>query len=136
MARFKMQKIKVDQFAILTDTNPTGRIELKSDFETRAAKDSPIVTMSMRANLLAENASLLETLLLTCEFAIHPDDFKEMIHDDMMVIPASLISHMAMHVVGTARGILFCKNEGSCLSNLILPQVNVAAVFKDDVVVK
>lgn len=136
MTRFKMQKIGVEQFAILTNTKPIGTITLKSDFETKVAADSPIVTISLRVNLLTDDTTVLETLFMKCEFAIHPDDYAALKDNNKTIFSASLLSHMALHVVGTARGVLYCKNEGSVFADMILPPINVAEIFNEDIVVE
>lgn len=136
MIRFKMQNIKVNQFAILVDSKPEESIKWTINFEINFSKEKGLLSMTLKTDILTEKSILIETLQITCTFAIHQDDYRQMCQGDNITLPAFLLTHMAVHVVGTARGILFCKNEGTPLADFIMPQINVAEIFKEDVPIK
>ena len=80
--RFRMARINIDQFAILTDIVPNGSLEV--------------------------NVKL--------------------------VILKVMLEHFAVQTVGTARGILHCKTEGSQFNGIILPPVNVTELVTEDMI--
>lgn len=49
-----------------------------------------------------------------------------------LVIPKGFLRHLAMLTVGTSRGILHAKTEGTCFNKYVLPTINVTLIIKED----
>lgn len=73
-------------------------------------------------------------LAITCEFEIEENDYKNIHKNEKTIIPKELLEYFAVHTIGTARGILFCKTE-STPYNYIIPPLNISEMIKDDMVI-
>lgn len=133
MIDFSMKQIKVEQFAILSETLPKdSNVNVESTFSVSVDSKSHTVGMRVKINYLAEKEVLL-TLTLVCMFAISDESWNSLISNDVITIPRGFLVHMAVHTLGTARGVLFCKAEGTVFQQIILPPMNVDAAFKEDI---
>lgn len=74
-------------------------------------------------------------LAITCEFEIEENDYKNIHKNEKTVIPKELLEYFAVHTIGTARGILFCKTESTPYNYIIIPPLNVSEMIKDDMVI-
>ena len=74
-------------------------------------------------------------LAITCEFEIEENDYKNIHTNEKTIIPKELLEYFAVHTIGTARGILFCKTESTPYNNIIIPPLNVSEMIKDDMVI-
>jgi hypothetical protein len=99
--------------------NHTVTCNVKFSFEKK--KDQPFL--------------ILEVKVL---FEIEKDDFlnKMKQEDNSYLIVKGLATHFAMLAVGSARGILHCKTEGTDYNNYLLPTIDVKQMLPDDVVLK
>ena len=52
---------------------------------------------------------------------------------NVVKVSKGFMQHIAMLTVGTTRGILHAKTEGTCFNKYVLPAINVAELIKDDV---
>ena len=75
-------------------------------------------------------------LAINCEFEIHNEDFKELRKDGKTIIPKALLELFAVHTIGTARGVLFCKTESTQFNNVIIPPINVSELIQSDMVIE
>lgn len=74
-------------------------------------------------------------LKVLCEFRIHESDWAGFVRKDGVGIPKSVLEILAVHTVGTSRGILFCKTEGTAFNSLMIPPLNVARMMEDEAAV-
>lgn len=49
-----------------------------------------------------------------------------------LTVPKGFLCHLAMLTVGTSRGILHAKTEGTCFNKYVLPVINVTEIIKGD----
>jgi hypothetical protein len=77
-----------------------------------------------------------ETLLILecgCHFALTEATWEQCRNSDNQVkIPKELLTHLAVIALGTARGVLHAKTEGTLFNHHIMPVLNLTEVFKDD----
>lgn len=134
MVRFKMFRISTGQFAILSTEAPQGDIEITTNMELKHTNDGSAVQVhaTFSFNEREMQVMLLET---TCEFVIHPDDLQSITKDGKIIIPKTLIDYFIAQTVGTARGILHCKTEGTPFNGIIMPPMNVTGMFKGDMII-
>ena len=133
MTRFKMFRISTQQFAILKD-ECKREYSIRTDTEIKHSNDGSAIAILMAFSFV-ESGTLAMILKVMCEFSIHPDDLKEMTSDGKITIPKSLLEHFLVHTVGTARGILHCKTEGTPFNAIILPPIDVTTIIKTDLVI-
>lgn len=134
MVRFKMFKISVPQFAILSE-NCENTYNIETTTELKNAIDGSAVAVTMNFSFIGKSGEKAMLLQVTCEFGIHPDDLKSIISDNKVIIPKAVLEHFLVHTVGTARGILHCKTEGTPFNSIILPPMNVTNIIKSDMII-
>lgn len=133
MLRFRMDKIGVLQFAILQKDPIPQNYNLTTTLSFKFDRESRHLACITKFDFLENENRLLMILEVQCEFAIHPDDWKEFEKDtDHLDIPRDVLELFAVHTVGTSRGILFSKTEGTpyALPQYILPPINVREILE------
>lgn len=73
-------------------------------------------------------------LELTAYFGIAPEGVAEI--QKKSLVPVDFLRYMGTIVVGTARGIIHAKTEGTVLNSVVLPPINLVEIIKEDLVVK
>ena len=117
MIAFRMNKITIEQFAILsTELQDSIPINLESNVKFSASIEARNVAVRMRFTFSQSNSPLL-VLELICHFELEETSWKSLYKDDKIIFPKDFLAHMAVHTVGTARGILFCKTENTPLNS-------------------
>lgn len=131
---FAFTKIVTRQFAILEEgLNPNTGFGLQTEFKFGVSQPDKMVAVESRFLFdVAEKVFLvLET---SSQFNILPEDWDALLDVDnqQIAFPKNFITHLAMLSVGTARGVLHAKVEGTEYSNIVLPTVNLnRAITKD-----
>lgn len=125
MTRFIMTRIAVRQFAILAKELPTNNPLLDTEISFQYSKEVQQIACTASFTFKSDKEKLL-VISCTCEFIIHPDDWKSLQQESSEInIPQSLLEILAVHTIGTTRGILYCKTEGTPFNELIIPPINV-----------
>lgn len=131
MARFRMFNIKTDQFAILADNMPSNEVGLHVAIRFKYADNGRKIGCAVEFDFSAGENKLV-ILHVTCEFEINPADWETFVKDEIVTIPKSLLEYFAVHTIGTARGILHCKTEGTPFNGIILPPLDATKLVRDD----
>lgn len=134
MTRFKMSRITVDQFAILADSLPE-HVSMNMSYRFKYAENGRKVAVEVIFTFLNESVKLM-TLQLTCEYEIQEEDYKAFIADKVVTIPKDLLEYFVVHTIGTARGVMHCKTEGTPFNGIIIPPINVSGSIKSDLVIQ
>lgn len=134
MVRFRMFKINVCQFAILAD-GPSENVSIENKMGLDFSKENRNIRINVEFNFSDGTKSLM-LLKMNCEFNIHKDDWDSFTKDDTTTIPKSLIDFLIVQTIGTARGVLHCKTEGSPFNYIVLPPMDVSHMVKDDIMIK
>ena len=135
MIKFRMFGIHADQFAILSKSAPLEDLGLGVNINYKYANKGRIISCSTVFNFLNSTQEKIMILAITCEFEIDESDYKKINNNDKTVIPKELLEYFAVHTIGTARGILFCKTESTPYNNIIIPPLNVSEMINDDMVI-
>jgi len=69
----------------------------------------------------------------TCIFHIEPSDWEMLIIEKGLLIPKVFITHLTLLTIGTVRGILHAKTEGTNFNGFLLPTVNVTELVTADI---
>ncbi len=134
MVQFRMSRISVEQFAILVEEAPQAEIVVDSDVSFGVIPNKQVVAVKFNITFTHEDKKLL-VMELHCYFNVRPEDWKKFEKENNVVIPKDLLAHFAMHSVGTARGVLYCKTEGTLYNQFIIPPMNVAERIPEDIVI-
>lgn len=135
MIGFRMNRIRVDQFAILTDSIPPEDLSLGFAISFGVAPSIHEVCTTVRFDISHAESPLL-ILELSCFFEIREEDWNKFKQDNKVIIPKGLLAHFGVHTIGTARGILHCKTEGTQLNAFILPPINVSERITEDIIIE
>ena len=134
MVRFRMFRISVPQFAIISkEVEPSYNIKTDTDIKNTADGSAVAITMTFSFLGKAETSMILQVM---CEFIIHPDDLKNLSSEGKIIIEKKTLEHFLVHTVGTARGILHCKTEGTPFNVVILPPMNVTGIITKDLIIE
>ena len=94
-------------------------ITCKTRFSFEKKKDHPFLILEIQAS-----------------FDIKKNDFLNKIkrNDKQYVIPTDLAIHFAVLTIGSARGILHAKTEGTLYNEFLLPTIDVQSLIKENVI--
>lgn len=134
MMRFRMFRINVEQFAILVENFPLEKLNIATGLEVKYSLEGKSLAIVMTFNFISEEEKVM-LLKLNCEFQIQEDDWNGQINDSRIIIPKNFIEYLVVQTVGTARGILHCKTEGTAFNHIILPPMNVSDMINGDMII-
>lgn len=127
MIRFRMSRINVNQFALLVDKMPE---HLGMDLELAYLIDEKNKIAACRlSEIFKDGDEKVMVLEITCEYEVHPEDWNSMTKDGQTNLTREAMEIFAAQAVGTSRGVLFCKTEGTCMNGICLPPVNVREIL-------
>lgn len=129
-----MAKINISQFAILSERPPEDNIEYDIGLGFKYSLEGQRIAAEFSYSYEDDKGKFL-LLDISCEFDVHPDDWNAAIKENVLTIPKVMLEYFAAQTVGTARGILHCKTEGTPFNYLIIPSVNVSKMIASDLVV-
>lgn len=134
MVRFNMSRIAVSQFAILSENMPQGEMNMLTEISFQYSSESRQIACEAGFRFTYEDETIL-VLKVQCEFRIHESDWAGFVRKDGVGIPKSVLEILAVHTIGTSRGVLFCKTEGTAFNSLMIPPLNVARMMEDEAAV-
>ena len=131
--RFSLAKISTDQFAIIPSSFKMGEdVNLKTSLQFGSNKESKLI--SVKASFQFEQ-QLIPFLIIeaSCYFNIEPNDWNIFVQEAEIIVPKNIITHLTVLTVGTVRGILHAKTEGSNFNGFIIPTINVTELVTGDI---
>lgn len=135
MIRFRMAKINVAQFAILADCLPQDGLAYSVRFGFQGAAEAKRIANEFSIEFLHSDKIILK-LTIVCEYEIQPDDWSKLVENNILTIQKGDLGYFANQTVGTARGIMYCRTEGTDFNSLILPPVDLTKILKEDLVIE
>ena len=136
MVRFQLYKVNTEQFAILAENapQPNAKVTMETNLYFKAATNGERLASDVKFTFMVEKAPFL-VIEASCEFNIHPEDWKAMLDGNSVVIPKETLEYLAMQTIGTTRGILHCKTEGTDFNKYMIPPINASAMIKGDMTI-
>ena len=132
MIRFRLAKISVSQFAILSDSAPTEEVTYTIGLGFKWSAEAKRIGCEFSIAFASQEKPFIK-LDTFCEFDIMPKDWDSLISDDVITFRKNDLGFFANQTVGVARGIMFCKTEGTPFGQYILPPVNLESLIKEDI---
>lgn len=131
---FNIKGIKTEQFALFEENHlDKGKINLETSLSYGLNTDERDFIVSIKFTFEMKKKPFI-TIQVNCNFEIELKSFNDLIVDDKIIVPNWFIAHMAMITVGTSRGILHSKTEGTIFNKYILPTLNVAQMIPEDAI--
>ncbi|NLA49807.1 MAG: hypothetical protein GX876_10145 [Bacteroidales bacterium] len=131
---FSLKKISTEQFAIIEEGfNDKGKIRLNTSLRI-AADDKQKYVAVFTSFIFDSDTKPFLIVEVSCHFQIKDSAWIEMHNPDTntLVVPKGFLCHLAMLTIGTSRGILHVKTEGTCFNKYVLPTINVTEIIKED----
>jgi hypothetical protein len=132
--QFNITNVKTEQFALFEENHlDKGKINLETSLSYGLNSEERAFLVSLKFTFQMKKKPFM-TIQVNCNFEIDPLSFKSLEIDDKFIVPKGFVAHMAMITVGTTRGVLHTKTEGTIFNKYILPTINVAEMIPEDVV--
>jgi len=133
-AGFQLAKISTNEFAILEDAFK-GKAEVKINTNSKFGVDfnERVIACILEFQYL-EGESVFIVLKMTSFYRMNDTLWNQIYNSDKkeLVISKDLQMHLAVLSIGTARGIIHAKTEGTKFNQLPLPTINVTELIKKD----
>lgn len=127
---YRISGIKTTQFAVFPENFTKGEdYSLNSEFNFSVSKELNKIRCISTYNFV-QNEIILLKLELQCFFDIAQEGIDEI--KKQKAVPKYFLQYMGTIVVGTARGVVHTKTEGSVMNSLILPPINLVEGIKND----
>ncbi len=125
-----------EQFAVFEDAYlPDNRTNVITNLQFRIDGDNRLIGVFPGFEFTQEEKVFLK-IEVSCHFKIRDESWNSFLAENQLRVPRDFMAHLAMITVGTARGVLFAKTEGSSFSRFILPAINVKEMIPEDVVIQ
>lgn len=127
---YRIFRIETKQFAIFPELFENGAaLDVNSSYGFSIGLDLSTVKCASRFNYVQNDKTLL-ILEIFVDFQIADEGISEI--KKKGAIPVDFLRYMATIAVGTARGIIHTKTEGTVLNSIVLPPVNLVETIKED----
>lgn len=131
---FSLLKVSTEQFAILEEGfNEKGKIKITTSLKF-GVDDKQKVIAVFTSFIFESDQKPFIIIEASCHFKITNLTWGEMYKTDInsLLVPKGFLAHLAMLTVGSTRGILHAKTEGTCFNKYVLPTINVTEIIKED----
>ena len=136
---FMLVKLSTDQFAVLRDMfRPDTPIGVVTQLSFGADEKEKIVVVSASFRFESDEFQAPFIILETkAYFRIKTESWNRMydVEAEILSLEKDFARHLSVIVIGTSRGILHNRTEGSDMNQVILPLINVEEILKEDVVI-
>ncbi|MHB0756773.1 hypothetical protein [Polaribacter sp. M15] len=134
---FALSGLKTISFATIEGSyKKTGETNLMTGLGFGLDIDDHTVTCNAKFSFEKKTDQPFLILEVQALFEIEKNDFltKMKQEDDSYKIIQGLAIHFAVLTIGSARGILHAKTEGTLFNNYMLPTIDVKSMFNEDVI--
>jgi hypothetical protein len=132
--RFTLRRITTEQFAIVDDVaKDLDNVNVNVSIRFGTDPEGKLLSAYAEFKFTYEE-KIFVVIETSCHFAIEESSWSSFISGDKMKIDKGFLCHLAMITVGTTRGVLHAKTEGTFYNQFILPTINVTEIIKDDVI--
>ena len=129
---FGLSGIKTEQFAIFKENYDAKKpSELVTDLAFAVSPDTKILSTIATFTFQQRKKNFIK-LEVMCQFVIMDEAWDSFTNENKVTVPKQFLDHTAMLTVGTSRGILFTKTEGTEFNRFLLPTINVSKMVKGD----
>ncbi|OXB04393.1 hypothetical protein [Flavobacterium pectinovorum] len=131
-AGFALIAIKTEQFALFEENYSSKKeMNVTTSLEFKINEGEKRIGVFATFTFDQTKKPFVKTQV-SCHFVIDPNSWKSFIKNDLIIFPKSFIGHLTMLTIGTARGVLHAKTEGTEFNKFILPVINVNELVDKD----
>lgn len=129
--QFRLTKIEVPQFAILTDKEFTDSMNINYGFEFSVSEDTTSLRCDATASYIDGDTPVMK-IVVRCEFYIEQNCWNALKTKNGLTFPAGFLQHLASLTVGTMRGVYYEKTENTAYNRFFIPLLDVNLAIKED----
>ena len=136
---FALTGLRTVSFAIIdTAYKKTGETNLITGLGFGLDVDDHVVTCNARFSFEKKKNQPFLLLEVQALFEIEKNDFLSKIKQDnnSYRLVKGLAIHFAVLTIGSARGVLHAKTEGTPFNEYLLPTINVNDMIQEDIIIK
>lgn len=133
---FALQAIKTEQFATFEENfDPKKQINIAVGLEFKINQTMKQVGVFLTLHFEQSKKKII-ILITSCHFRIKDESWSNLIDNEksQVVLTKDFVSHISMLTVGTARGLMFAKTEGTFCSQFLVPLINVTDMITEDAI--
>lgn len=131
---FSLLGIKTEQFALEEENySSKGKTALSTALQFKFEPSDMQIGVFSTFKFL-QSKKIFIKIEVSCHFKVEDKSWNTFIQldDSKLVIPKDFLAHLAMITVGTTRGVLFSKTEGTIFSKHIIPTIDVINKIDED----
>lgn len=133
---FAMTRIETKQFAVIEGIYKQDKsMEMNVEITVSVNVENRLIALSTKFLFLTNNQVFI-ILEVACTFGINEESWNSFNSETELRVPVNFVRHLAMHTVGTARGVLHAKTENTPLNCIIIPPINVSQIVNEDFIVQ
>ncbi|OFX28635.1 MAG: hypothetical protein A2033_07655 [Bacteroidetes bacterium GWA2_31_9] len=130
---FALQAIKTEQFATFEKNHSAKKeVSLTTDIEFKINTENKQVGVYTTFSF-DQSKKVFIKIQVSCHFEISLDTWNSLLSENKIIFPHTFITHLAVLTIGTARGVLHSKTEGTEFNKYILPTLDISKMFTKDV---
>ncbi len=133
---FSLLGIKTEQFAVMDEKyNPSDKVGLEAEFKFKLDRKNYRIAVFSYFNFI-QNDNIIIKLVLSCHFKISSDAWNKFLNKEKaeILVPKNFATHLTVLTVGTARGVMHAKLEGTDLCKHMIPTLDLTNLFQEDLV--
>jgi len=133
---FRLIRITNEQFAIFEENFVSAeKIKIKTNLRYGVDETDKLISCFLDVVYECDSKPFLK-IEAGCHFILSDKSWAELSSDDAINLPKDFVRHLAVLTVGTVRGILHTKTEGTDFNKYLLPTINLTNIIKDDAILK
>lgn len=132
--QFALSRITTEQFAIIENAFIPGKnIRLNNNIRFGVDHRKQMAACFASFAFETEKKAFLK-VEAGCHFKIVEESWNSMFdsENNSLKLPKGFLTHLAVLTVGTVRGMLHSKTEGTDFNKFVLPTINVAEMIQED----
>ena len=136
--KFRLHNIKTEQFAIVEDAyENSDKIQLGLNYRFGSKGEERIIAVLTNFKFKT-NKGVLLLIEVSCLYVIDEASWETIYKPEIneLQIPKEFATHLLVLTIGTTRGVLHSKTEGTPFNKFFIPTLNVSENIKEDIVIK
>ena len=129
---FALAAIKTEQFALFEEKYSSKKeLNITTSLEFKINEEQKIIGVFATFTFEQAKKTFIK-IQVSCHFTIEPNAWKSFTKEGLIVFPKNLMGHLTILTIGTSRGVLHGKTEGTAFNKFILPTININQLVDKD----
>jgi len=131
---FKLQSAKIEKSLINEENYLEAQIfDISTSIGVAVYNTEKLIGVFLEIEYL-QSEKMLVNAKISCHFEFTEETWKNMLDIDQsnIIIPKDFFGHLVGLTLGTMRGVLISKTEGTVFSTFVLPIIETSELIKED----